>query len=409
MGSPHDYLERCDKLAVLGGTFDPIHIGHIAIAEAVLHQFKPRRVLFIPSGNPPHKKEMKKTAGEHRYQMVLSSICHNPGFDVSRLELNRTEESYTIDTIKNLREICPPNAEILFVIGADSLMGILDWKNAKELMTLCKFVAVPRPGFSNEKLNKHINMLQKDYKAQIYLLETPPLGISATDIRERFEKGAPVSGIMPRSAEDYARQYGLYGSINPDLGTKHFEWAKSRLKRRLSARRFTHTLGVVEESEKLAKHYGEDVNKARWAALLHDCTKEYSKDKKLALCHHWNIPLDPVLEMQIDIAHSLLSAESAKRDFYVNCPDIVQAIKYHTTGNKNMTTLDKITILADFIEPYREDYPPLEEMRSLAYTSMEKALVIGTKSTIDAVTAKGYPVHQWSSDALKELKSGKRN
>ena len=404
MGSPHDYLERCDKLAIMGGTFDPIHMGHLAVAEAVLHQFKPRRVLFIPSGSPPHKPQ--KTPGEHRYQMVLSAICHNPGFDISRMELNRAEESYTIDTIKALKEICPQNAELLFIMGADSLMNILKWKNTAELLTLCKFVTIPRSGYSNEKLNAQIEMLQKEYNAQIYLLESPILEISATDIRERFAKGLPVSGLMPRPAEDYVRQYGLYQSINPDLGSKHFEWAKARLKLRLSAKRFTHTLGVVEESEKLAKHYGADVNKAKWAGLLHDCTKEYSKEKKRALCKLWGIHIDSVIEAQIDIAHSLLGAESAKRDFYVTDEEILQAIRYHTTGNKGMTLLDKIAILADFIEPYREDYYPLEEMRKYAYTNMDKALAIGTKSTIDSVTAKGYPIHQWSSDALKELKRG---
>jgi len=231
----------------------------------------------------------------------------------------------------------------------------------------------------------------------------PLLEISGTNIRERFAKGESVSGFMPRAAEDYARQNGLYNSVTPDLGEAHFKWAKAKLKSRLSARRFKHTLGVVEESEKLAKHYKADITKARWAALLHDCAKEYSGAKKHALCHHWNIPLDPILESQIDITHSLLGAESAKHDYYVNDPEILQAIRYHTTGNKDMTVLDKIITLADFIDPYREDYEPLKEMRKYAYESMDKSLAIGTKFTIDTIISKGGVIHKWSRDALNDF------
>jgi len=408
MGSPYDYLELCSKLVVMGGTFDPIHLGHLAIAEAVLQQFKPQRVLFVPSGQPPHKNAPSTTA-EHRYQMALTAICHNPAFDISRIETDRAGDAYTIDTIKQLRKICPTNAEILFVIGADALLEIESWRSVAELFTLCKFVTIPRPGCSDEKLKDCIALLQKNYNAQISLLEIPLLEISGTDIRERLAKGESASGLMPRAAEDYARQNGLYHAVAPDLGEAHFTWAKAKLKRHLSARRFKHTLGVIEASEKLAEHYKADVNKARWAALLHDCAKEYSTAKKRALCHHWNIPLDPILETQIDITHSLLGAESAKRDYYVNDPEILQAIRYHTTGNKDMTVLDKIITLADFIDPYREDYEPLKAMRKYAYKNMDKALAIGTKFTIDTITSKGGAIHQWSSDALNDFeKNGKR-
>lgn len=404
MGSPHDYLERCDKLAIMGGTFDPIHLGHLAVAETVLHKFEPNRVLFVPSGQPPHKQGQNQTLSEHRYNMVLKSICHNPGFDISRIEINRHGESYTIDTIKELKEICPPNAEILFIIGADALLEILTWREIKELLQLCKFIAIPRPGTDNEKLDTHIKLLQNEYKAEIHLLDMPPMDISGTSIRSRFANGETVSGLMPKNAEDYARNNGLYELLMPDLGKNHFEWAKARLKLRLSARRFKHTLGVVEEAEKLAKHYGESVKKARWAALLHDCAKEYSSDKKRMLCHLWGIHLDPVLEAEIDITHSLLGAECAEHDYYVKDPEIKQAIRYHTTGNKGMTMLDKIVTLADYIEPYREDYYPLTEIRKHAYTNINKALAIGTKATIESETIKGNPIHEWSNNALKDFK-----
>jgi len=206
---------------------------------------------------------------------------------------------------------------------------------------------------------------------------------------------------LPRAAEDYARLHGLYHPITKDI----YEMAKTTLQERLSAYRFNHTLGVVQVAERLAAHYGVDVQKARLAALLHDCAKEYSSDKKRALCQLWAVTLDNVLKNQIDITHSILGAESALRDFYVNDQEILQAIRYHTTGHKNMTLLDKIIMLADYIEPNREDYGPLADMRKLAFYSMDKALIIGLKDTIKEEEKNGKPIHPWSRDALKELKT----
>ena len=392
----YDYLEHCNGLAVLGGTFDPIHNGHLAIAEAVLHKFNPQKVLFVPCGVPPHKPNVFVVEGEHRYQMVLLATCEHSGFDASRLEILRGGASYTIDTIKYLRSICPTNATIYFIIGADSLDEILTWKDASALLKLCEFVVVTRPGYEVQSdVAERFRVL---YGATIHLMEEPLLEISGSEIRQRFVNGQPVRGLMPRSVEDYARRNNLYSSHN------HFEWAMEQVKSRLSLKRFQHTLGVLEESEKLAKHYGVDTTKTRWAALLHDCAKQYSADKKRALCNMWNIPLDEVMSAQISLTHGLIGAESAKRDFYIDDPEIIQAIKYHTTGHKKMTLLDKIIMLADYIEPYREYYEGLDEIRKYAYSNMDKALYIGTKATIKDEKIKGNPIHHWSLDALKTLK-----
>jgi len=165
-------------------------------------------------------------------------------------------------------------------------------------------------------------------------------------------------------------------------------------------------MGVVKEAERLARYYSVDIVKARWAALLHDCAKEYSADKKRAICKAWGIQLDKVLEANIDIAHSLIGAESALRDFDIHDTAILQAIRYHTTGHKNMTMLDKVIMLADYIEPYREDWGPIQEMRRLSCTDINKALILGTKYTIKEEEEAGHPIHPWSIDALKQLKQG---
>jgi predicted HD superfamily hydrolase involved in NAD metabolism len=189
-------------------------------------------------------------------------------------------------------------------------------------------------------------------------------------------------------------------------GPLSFNAVKSSLQKRLSPKRFVHTLGVMKEADKLARFYHAPVEKARWAALLHDCAKEYSTDKKVALCKQWGISLHGPHTAQIDLTHGPMGAESAKRDYYVTDPEVLQAIRYHSTGHGAMTVLDKVIMLADYIEPYREDYPPLAQMRKLAYTDINKALRMGIKYTIKEEEEHKNPVHPASFDALEALKNG---
>ena len=394
-----DFIDHCHSLAVLGGTFDPIHMGHLAIAQAVCDRLRPQRVLFIPSSQPAHKQGRQISPAIHRYNMTALAVCEHPSFDVSRLELDRAGVSYTIDTARALKAICPIKAEISFIIGADALMDILSWKNAAELLKTCRFIVVPRPGYE-KKAPEYVDYLIKTHGSMIHCLEGPLIDISSTDIRERFKEGLPVEGLIPKQVEDYARRHGLYPAKPAAF---HFEAALKSLRSRLSPKRFTHTMGVIAEAERLAAHYAQDIEKARIAALLHDCAKEYSADKKRALCRLWGVQLDDALQASIDITHSLLGAESARRDFNIHDPDILQAIRYHTTGHGNMTMLDKIIMLADYIEPYRTSWGPINEMRRLALTDINQALILGTKCTIKEEQELGRPIHPWSLDALRVL------
>ena len=405
MQSSKNFWERCTSLAVMGGTFDPIHNGHLAIAEAVLQQFRPQQVLFVPAGDPPHKPGKPIAADGHRYQMILNAVCHIPGLDVSNMEINRLGASYTVDTITEIKNSCPTDSSIYFVVGQDAMEDILNWKDGRKLLGLCQFIVAPRPGmYDISKLQRFFDQLEESYNARIHTLKCPLLNISSTYIRDALRQGVPVSSLMPREAESYIRSSGLYGTIVPDLSNRHFEWARLQLEQRLSPQRYKHTLGVVTEAEKLAGHYNADIEKARWAALLHDCAKEYSADKKRALCAKWSIETDPVVAGHIDLAHGLLAAESAKRDFFIADEEILQAIRFHIMGHKDMTLLDKIICLADFIEPYREDYHPLQEMRALAYTDINKALALGLTAMRNEDAARGKTLHHWSDDALEVLK-----
>jgi len=405
-----DYLDRCHSIAVLGGTFDPIHMGHLAVAEAVYNELKPQRVLFMPCGQPAHKYgKHRVTHAKHRYHMTALATCEHPAFDISQLELSRPGLSYTIDTARALQALCPAKAEISFVIGADALEDILSWKDAEELLSTCRFIIVPRPGYDSKKAQEKIKSLTKSHKANMTWLEAPTLDISSTNIRDRLKAGQPVHGLVPKWVEDYAQCHGLYRLGDPFLKSSMaacFNESTDKLKTYLSPKRFTHTMGVVQEAQRLANHYGVDVEKARWAALLHDCAKEYSSHKKHTLCKLWRIEADEILAYNIDIAHGQIGAESARRDYLIDDEEILQAIRYHTTGHKAMTMLDKIIMLADYIEPNRTDWGPIQEMRGLALTDINRALILGTRATIKEEKSAKRPVHPWSLEAIKALKKG---
>ncbi len=204
---------RIKKYGIMGGTFDPIHVGHLVIAEEIRCKFKLDKVIFIPAGNPPHKDNSKITSGDHRYQMTLLATISNPYFDVSSIELDRKGITYTIDTIKELKKCCKDSAEFYFITGADSLLELSTWKEVDQLLNMCKFVAATRPGFQMSKIETKVKELESKYSKAIYTVSVPALQISSTDIRNRIKEGTTVKYLLPESVESYIIKHKLYLDI----------------------------------------------------------------------------------------------------------------------------------------------------------------------------------------------------
>jgi nicotinate-nucleotide adenylyltransferase len=383
----------------MGGTFDPIHHGHLAAAEAVRHRFGIDRVVLMPAGRPPHKDSDAVTQSEDRYLMTALAAAGNPLFDVSRMELDRPGASYTVDTVKEVMAMCQRKAKIYLISGADTVEHIKSWKNPQELLSLCSVAVVSRPGYSFKSLHSNIKHLKDEYGAKIYLIEMPALGISSTEIRDRVLKRLPIKYLVPESVEQYIAKQGLY-RINDSI----LDEAELMVQSSLSEKRWRHTLGVIQESLSLARAYGADQYKAYVAALFHDCSKEMANDDKLKFCAEANIKVDDIMKKQPDLLHSFISAEIARRDYSVKDKEILNAIRYHTTGRKEMTLLDKILLLADCIEPYREDYGHLEEMKAEAYSNLNKAVVICLESKLEYTKKKNKPVHPLSLEAMDGLR-----
>lgn len=185
----------------MGGTFDPIHNGHLVAASEVAQHFHLDEVVFVPTGQPYQKQNA--TPGEHRYLMTIIATASNPMFTVSRVDIDRGGPTYTIDTLRDLRAE-RPDAELFFITGADAVEQILDWKNIDELWSLAHFVAVSRPG--------HTLTVSNLPQQVVSLLEVPALAISSTDCRARVGRGFPVWYLVPDGVVQYISKYHLYRS-----------------------------------------------------------------------------------------------------------------------------------------------------------------------------------------------------
>ena len=197
------------SLAIMGGTFDPIHYGHLVAAEQVRHEFQCDKVLFIPAARPPHKENKVISSVEHRLKMTELAVQSNRFFEVSTVEIDRPGPSYTIDTVKKLHERYKPE-NLYFITGADAVLEIITWKNVEELLSLSYFVAATRPGYDITNLQEKLHMLPKACFQKIVQVYVPALAISSTDIRRRVREKEPIKYLLPESVENYILHYRLY-------------------------------------------------------------------------------------------------------------------------------------------------------------------------------------------------------
>lgn len=208
--SMHSDGSKSNRIGIMGGTFDPIHYGHLVAAEVVRAEFGLDKVIFIPAGRPPHKQSQSITGSEHRYCMTVLATSSNPDFEVSRIEVDKNELTYTINTVKDLKRIYGENSEIYFITGADAVLELLTWYKIRELLTLCKFIAVTRPGFDKRDLEQKVAEITSKYDGEIICIEVPLLAISSTDIRERHRNGKPIKYLLPEAVEEYIEKNQLY-------------------------------------------------------------------------------------------------------------------------------------------------------------------------------------------------------
>lgn len=204
-------LKKVKRIGLMGGTFDPIHQGHLVTAEAARAEFFLEKVIFVPSGQPPHKKKSVISSKEARYLMAVLATSGNPFFEVSRLELERPGESYAIDTVRYFHRQIEQNSELFFITGADAIFEIVTWKNVEDLFAWCTFIAATRPGYDLGVLReKLLEKLPAHYLSKIIPLEVPAMAISSTAIRERVKEKRTVKYLLPVEVESFIYKNNLY-------------------------------------------------------------------------------------------------------------------------------------------------------------------------------------------------------
>ena len=193
------------RTGLFGGTFNPVHMGHLRVAEEALRQFGLREVVFIPTGQPPHREVADGVPGELRYEMVKLAISGRPGLSVSRAELDRPGPAYTVDTIELLKKEHPEG--VVYIVGADIFSQIEIWHDWPRLLQLCPFIVAPRPGVDMRRFS------QSPFdRAELYFLNMSPIALSSSEVRRRYRLGLPTAGLVPEAVDRFIREHGLYGA-----------------------------------------------------------------------------------------------------------------------------------------------------------------------------------------------------
>ncbi|MCX7745670.1 MAG: nicotinate-nucleotide adenylyltransferase [Clostridia bacterium] len=203
-------MKKYERIGISGGTFDPIHCGHLIMAEEIRQKFNLDRVIFIPTGMPPHKVTAKVTEAEHRFSMVFDAIRSNPFFKALRTEIDRKGYTYTVDTLLQLRAIFGTEVKMFFITGADVVGDLLNWKDYEKVFSLCEFIAAFRPGNKRDGFIKQIEYINNNYHTHIHTADVPLIDISSTLVRERIRNNQSIKYLVPECVEKYILDNRLY-------------------------------------------------------------------------------------------------------------------------------------------------------------------------------------------------------
>ena len=397
------------RLGIYGGSFNPPHLGHLHAAISAARYLGLDELLLIPAGIPPHK-QLSANAPDAAHRAAMTDLMAEQAsletgipVRVSRMEIEREGKSYTADTLRALREERPDD-ELWLLMGTDMFLTFQKWYRPEAILACAGLCAFGRSESDTEELFA----VQRDYlakrfpHARIVTMVLPNLvEISSTELRGRLTAGGAQRYLTPQ-VYGYILREQLYGT-NTDL--KHLTLDKLRpvALSYLKAKRVRHVLGVEEEAVRLAERYGADVQRARAAALLHDCTKRLELDEQLALCARYHIELDDLERHALKLLHAKTGAAIAREVFGMD-GEICSAILWHTTGRADMTLLEKVIYLADYIEPNR-GFDGVEELRRAVYADLDRGLELGLRMSVAELEERGSPVHHNTREAWEYIKA----
>lgn len=399
------------KIGILGGTFDPVHLGHIQLAEAAKKQFSLDEIWLMPAKIPPHKQDKQIASEEARTEMLRLAAENLPGFRVSTFEFERNEVSYTAETLKLLSEEYPEDS-FYYLMGEDSLKWFPQWYHPEIIVAHADILVAPRASVESEELHKQVELCEQQLGKHFYIIETPWVPVSSTDIRKHLAEGNSTEGELHPLVRKYIEEHCLYGvSTKREFSKKlSLKEAVFLLKEVLSEKRFLHTEGVAYTAAALAMRYGASIEAALWAGWLHDNAKENTGEQLFEICNVNNINVSDAERNNLQLLHGKVGACWAKERYAVSDNEVLSAITYHVTGRPQMSLLEQIIYIADYIEPSRkmQTVPPLNDIRQLAFMDINKATAViaggilkhlhTTGATIDPMTQETYDYYAGLTD-----------
>lgn len=377
------------KIAIYGGSFNPPHRGHVEAARTISRELKPDKFYIIPSNIPPHKELAEGSPdAEERLRLCALAFEDIPGAELTDMEIRREGRSYTADTVDLLRER-HPGAELMLAVGTDMFLSFHRWYKYQHILALCTLAVLSREEDDAREIAEYKKQLE-ERGAKVVILRHEPLPMSSSEIRESLRRGQGAK-LLPEKVYERIIKTRDYDAL-PEL-----VWLREKAKEYLTEERIAHTAGCESEAVLLAKRWGEDPEKAAAAGILHDITKKLSYDEQLILCEKYGIILDSVERNSPKLLHAKTGAALARDRFGIG-DDVYEAIYWHTTGKPDMTLLEKIIYLADYIEPTR-NFDGVEELRALAYVDLDLAMARGLEMSIEDIRARNIEPHRDSIEA----------
>ncbi len=380
------------RLAFYGGSFNPPHPAHVRACRLAYESLKPDKLLVIPAATPPHKP-LPDGSPDANERMELTRIAFRdfPEAEVSDMELRREGRSYSSDTVKELRHEYP-DAELVMIMGTDMLLSFEQWHEWEYILSECSLAVLPREEGDIAGISREAERLRSRNGARIYVLDVAPLPMSSSGMREML--------VNRRGADEL--DGGVYTRIIKmrDYGAKpQLDWLRERAYKFLKPTRVPHVAGCEHEAVKLAERWGEDTGDAAEAGILHDITKKLSMAEQLNLAEKYGIVFDALERQNLKLTHAITGA-ALSHDLFGVTGRVYDAIRWHTTGKPDMTLLEKIIYLADYIEPTR-DFEGVEPLRALAYEDIDAAMALGLQMSLDELKQGGIVPHSATVEALK--------
>ncbi len=388
-----------ERIGIFGGTFNPVHIGHIQAAKQARTALHLDRVLLIPDHIAPHKElPAGSPTPQQRLDMLRIAVQDYPGLEISDIELRREGVSYTYLTIQELKQLYP-NDQLVLLMGTDMFTSFDSWRNPEEILKNASLGVFCRGDKKEKQAIAAQTERMEAMGAQVELAHNDVIAISSTQMR-RLLAFRCAGSFLPEGVLEYIREYRLYNT-RAQWKNLPMEALEPIVLSLLNPNRVAHVLGCRDTAVALAKRWGADETDAARAGILHDITKAIDGPLQLTLCEAYGKILDDFSRKYPKTLHALTGSLVAERIFGEN-KAVVDAIAYHTTGKADMNLLEMIIYVADYMEPNR-DFPGVETLRQLAFSDIQAALRLGLEMTMEHLKEQGSEVSPASREALAWL------